>query len=316
MPTLVTPENFVRAESDMYFASVVQEGAFGVLEHFRELMPVDKQTVIRSNRDTLYSTGVFDLRAGPLHITMPEVGDRFMSLMIIDEDEYVIDVVYEPGTYTLTQDRSSTRYVLLGIRTFVHPQDPADVRAAMAAQNAIVVRQPARGEFEIPAWDPDTRGRIHHALLEMGTTVPDTRRMFGRRNEVDPLRHLIGCALGWGGNPEHDALYLNVTPRLNDGKKVHRLVVPPDVPVDAFWSVSVYNAAGYFEPNALDRYSLNSYTAERDLDGSTEIQFGGCIAGVHNCLPIVAGWNYIVRLYRPRPELIDGTWTFPEAQPI
>lgn len=316
MTTLVTPENFVRAESDMYFASLVQEGAFGSLQHFRELAPVDEQTVIRSNRDTLYSTGVFDLHAGPLQITMPEVGDRFMSLMIIDEDEYVIDVVYEPGTYTLTQDRSSTRYVLVGIRTFVHPQDPADVRAATKAQDAISVRQPKRGDFDIPEWDPDTRLRIHNALLEMGTTVPDTRHMFGRRNEVDPLRHLIGAALGWGGNPEHDALYLNVTPPANDGTTVHRLVVPPNVPVDAFWSVSVYNAAGYFEPNPLDRYSLNSHTAQRDADGSVEIQFGGCVAGVDNCLPIVAGWNYMVRLYRPREELIDGSWTFPEAQPI
>jgi hypothetical protein len=27
------------------------------------------------------------------------------------------------------------------------------------------------------------------------------------------------------------------------------------------------------------------------------------------------GWNYIVRLYRPRAEILDGRWTFPEAQP-
>src|SRR4026208_1121061 len=31
-----------------------------------------------------------------------------------------------------------------------------------------------------------------------------------------------------------------------------------------------------------------------------------------NCIPIVKGWNYTVRLYRPRPEILDGTWKFPE----
>ena len=46
-------------------------------------------------------------------------------------------------------------------------------------------------------------------------------------------------AAGWGGNPDTEARYINVTPRLNDGKTVYRLNVPADVPVDAFWSISV-----------------------------------------------------------------------------
>ena len=54
-----------------------------------------------------------------------------------------------------------------------------------------------------------------------------------------------------GGNPDKDAIYLNVVPKTNDGKTVHRLTLK-DVPVDAFWSVSVYNAQGYFERNGLN----------------------------------------------------------------
>ena len=34
-----------------------------------------------------------------------------------------------------------------------------------------------------------------------------------------------------------------------------------------------------------------------------------------DCLPITDGWNYIVRLYRPRPEVLDGSWTFPSIEP-
>lgn len=138
--------------------------------------------------------------------------------------------------------------------------------------------------------------------------------MFGTRDRVDPVRHLIGTAAGWGGNPEKDAFYLNVTPSQNDGKTVYRLTVK-DVPVDAFWSVSVYNAEGYFQENK-SAYTLNNLTAKKSADGSFAIQFGGCDGSTPNCLPTVPGWNYIVRLYRPRAEVLDGRWTFPQAESL
>jgi hypothetical protein len=145
--------------------------------------------------------------------------------------------------------------------------------------------------------------------------VSDTRRMFGRREHVAPVRHLIGTAMAWGGNPEKDALYLTVTPRANDGVTAHELVVR-DVPVDAFWSVSVYGADGYYRANDAGAYSLNNVTTQRDANGAVTIRFGGASEGVPNHLPISPGWNYTVRLYRPRPELLDGTWHFPEARPV
>ena len=139
--------------------------------------------------------------------------------------------------------------------------------------------------------------------------------MFGAKDEVDPVRHLIGTAMAWGGNPDKDAIYLNVTPARNDGTTVYRLTVN-DVPVDAFWSISVYNAQGYFEPNQYDAYTLNSVTAKKRKDGSVTVQFGGCDGKVDNCLPITPGWNYVVRLYRPHTEILSGEWTFPEAAPM
>jgi hypothetical protein len=45
------------------------------------------------------------------------------------------------------------------------------------------------------------------------------------------------------------------------------------------------------------------------------IQFGGCDGETPNCLPITQGWNYWVRLYRQRLEIMDGSWIFPEAKP-
>ena len=119
----------------------------------------------------------------------------------------------------------------------------------------------------------------------------------------------------WGGYPEKDALYLPIIPARNDGSTIHKLRVG-DVPVDGFWSLTVYNSEGYLQPNQSNVYSVNSITAKKSADGAIAIQFGGCDGKTPNCLPTVPGWNYMVRLYRPRAEILDGSWSFPEAQPV
>jgi hypothetical protein len=70
-----------------------------------------------------------------------------------------------------------------------------------------------------------------------------------------------------------------------------------------------------FIVNEYDAYSYNSVTAKRNEDGSVTIHFGGD-PGQDNFLPIVPGWNYIVRMYRPRQEILDGTWKFPAPVPV
>jgi hypothetical protein len=87
--------------------------------------------------------------------------------------------------------------------------------------------------------------------------------MFGAdENQVDPVRHLNGTAMLWGGNPEKDALYLLITPTRNDGDTIYRLTIK-DVPVDGFWSITVYNSEGYLQPNPYQAYALNSLTAQK-----------------------------------------------------
>jgi hypothetical protein len=311
----VTADNFTRAESDMYFGAIVKEGGFRRFEHSREPEPIDNQVCIRLNRDTLYSAAVFDLDAGPVTITLPNAGKRFMSLMVIDEDQYAPSVVYGAGKTTITREQIGTRYVFTAVRTLVDPADPKDVEQVHILQDTIKVEQKSPGRFEVPDWDQDSQKKVRDALLALGTTLPDSKRMFGTRDQVDPVRHLIGTASLWGGNPEKDATYLNFTPPQNDGTTVYKLVVK-GVPVDGFWSISLYNAQGYFERNKLNAYSINNITAKKDADGSVVVQFGGCDGNTPNCLPIMAGWNYTVRLYRPRPEILNGSWKFPEAQPV
>lgn len=314
---IVTPDNFIRAESNVYMAGQLAAGAFGRFAHTRVVAPLDQQSIVRLNRDTIYSSGVFDLNAGPVTLSLPDAGPRFFSVLLINEDHYNPGVLYGGGTHILTRESVGTRYVMVAVRIFVDPTDPADVRQANALQDAITSSQPGGpGTFEIPDWDRVSHGKVREALIALSSTLPDLRHAAGPNEDaVDPIRRIAAAAAGWGLNPDRDAIYLNVFPEENDGKTAYRLAVR-DVPVDAFWSVSVYDAAGYFRPNELDAYSINSVTGKQDGEGTITIQFGDCSKQTPNCLPVAEGWNYMVRLYRPRPEILDGTWSFPVAEPI
>ena len=312
-PREVTLDDFTRAETDLYFAKFVKEGAFGKFVHVRQPVATDQQDVIRSNRDTLYSTAVVDLAAGPATVVIPDAGGRFLAVQVISEDHYTPAVVYAPGRHTFSQDDVGTRYAVFLVRTFVDPRSASDLAAVHALQDALRIEQAAPGRFEVPEWDPASAAKIREPLNALAAASGiESPRMFGRKDEVDPVHHLIGTAAGWGGNPASVAVYQGVAPERNDGQTVYRLTVK-DVPVDAFWSISVYDRNGFFAKNDRDAYSLNDVTAKRSADGSITVQFGGCDTAVDNCLPITPGWTYLVRLYRPRYEILDGSWKFPEA---
>jgi len=315
-PIIVTPQNFVRAESDTYIANLAKEsGGLAKFQHRREPASIDNQSVIRLNRDTLYTSAIVDLDAGPVTITLPDAGKRFMSLMIVSEDEYTW-TEYGAGPHSFDKNKVGTRYAVVGIRTLVDPNDKKDVAAVHKLQDAIKLSQPGGpGTLDLPTYDAASQKKVRDALIALAATMPSFDHAFGTKEQVDPVTHLVGSAAAWGGNPDKDAKYISVTPAKNDGKTVYRLVVK-DVPVDAFWSVSVYNAQGFFEKNALDAYTINDLTGKKGADGAITIQFGGCDGKIPNCLPTVAGWNYTVRLYRPRAAILDGTWTFPEPQPV
>ena len=83
----------------------------------------------------------------------------------------------------------------------------------------------------LPDYDPGSFDATRQALLELAKGIAGFDRAFGRRDAVDPVRHLIGAAAGWGGLPEQEAAYVNVNPGLPVGR--YQLTVR-DVSVDAF----------------------------------------------------------------------------------
>jgi hypothetical protein len=286
---------------------------FGQFAHLREPTTPDNQPVIRMNQDALYSSLVLDLSV-PAEITLPEIGGRYMSMHVINQDHYMF-VEAEPGTYRLTKDEVGTRFAGVTIRTFYNAGDPDDLAKAHAAQNKIALTGGGEGPFEAPNWNTDDLAVARKALNDLATLGFDSAYAFGRKEEVRPVDYLVGAAAGWGGLPQNAAFYIMDSVDKNDGKTTHAVTVK-DVPVDAFWSITVYNADGYLEANERGVNSYNNFSAQPNADGSYTIHFGGCEDGRVNCIPISPGWNYAIRMYQPRAEILDGSWRFPSPKPV
>ena len=311
----VTIENFVRAESDHMFRSNMEmlDIGLGEMTHLREPTTPEQQPVIRMNQDTLYSATILDLTE-PVEITLPDTAGRYLSMHVINQDHYMF-VETQPGTYSLTQDEIGTRFAMVAFRTFADVNDPDDIAKAHIAQDGIKMTGGGAGPFDAPKWELEQLELIRGALNTIAVLGFDTSYAFGREGETRPVDHLVGSAVGWGGLPREAAMYMIESVAANDGETPHAVTVG-DVPVNAFWSVTVYNSDGYLEANDLGINSFNDITADRNDDGTITLHFGECEDGRVNCIPITPGWNYAIRLYEPQKPLLDGNWTFPEIEPV
>ena len=238
-----------------------------------------------------------------------------MSLQSWNQNQNTRGASYRPGKHEFTEEVNGTRYIVVATRILVKGDDGTDLQIGRNLEDAIQIEQPGGpGTFEIPEWDAESHKRVRDAVLILASTIPDSNRMFGMPDEVDSIRFLCGAASLWGGNKPEDAVYLSVTPERNDGRAAYSFTVR-DVPVDGFWSVTVYGPDKYIPKNTRQVYSFNNLTAQADPDGAVRIRFANDEAGP-NTIPIVPGWSYTVRLYRPRREILDGSWKFPTAEPV
>jgi len=169
------------------------------------------------------------------------------------------------------------------------------------------------GALDIPDWNIEQMMEARGALNTLAKLGVSNVGAFGTKEEVDPINHLIFTAAGWGGLPNKQTIAELGSVEQNDGTP-HVLNVPQDVPVRAFWSVTVYDANGFIPENELGIYSYNNVTAQPNEDVSITIHFGGHPDQI-NYLPIAEGWNYAIRMYEPGDEILNGSWNFPNIIP-
>jgi hypothetical protein len=309
----VNVDNFRAAETArMVDATLPMTGGANQWFHWRAPTPTDAQPVIRMNRDTLYSANITDISAGAT-VTLPDAGGRYMTLMVVDAEHYINDVFSEPGSYELTVEKHGSPYVALALRTFVDPSDPEDLALVNRLQDSLVVESKSATPYTHPDYDEESLNATRDALLRLGEGLPDTDHMFGRKSDVDATRHLIGTAMGWGVLPESEAYYYLETEPQPVGTYTFAF---EDVPVDAFWSVTIYNRDGYLEANPYDSHNRNSVTSVADSDGVVTLNLSPDGEGLTNHLYTMDGWNYALRLYKPRQSVIDKTWKPPSPQQV
>lgn len=309
----VTQENFARAETDWHFAQFVERGAFGHFYHFRNLGIVD-QPGIRPNMDAYHSVAVFDLDAGPVAISLPSPGERFLTMQIIDEEHHAAACVYAPGEYVYDRAKVGSRYMLAIVQFFVDANDDIDSAIVHDLQDAIEVKQAATGRFDVPDWDYASQQQVKEKLKTMSASLGSLRS--GRKKLVsEQEQRLLAVASDWGLPSDTDAVYLHGKVAVNDGSGVYQWRLYK-IPARGFWSISIYDSLGRIREEDGLHSTINNTTAYVGPDSVVTIQLGACDSSVANCLDIFPGWQYSVRLYRPEPGLLQGRRAFPEPVQI
>ena len=314
--TELTDENFALAESQLVFSKYIKDIAAatntngaGVFMHNKKAANPKDRTVVRINFDTQYSVAILDLNEEAI-LTMPETNGRYQSAWLITEDHYNPMAFDSPGIYKINQDNTGSRYVMLVIRTQVNMNNPADLAQVSALQEKLALRQNNRGSYIMTnSWDRDKvlamRKKYQRIVKEKNIK---SNVMFGKKGETTLENHNAGVATGWGGMTPQQAVYPNFQPE-NSNPATLTL---KDVPVKAFWSITVYDQDGFVKGNS---FNINSSFAEKDKNGAYIIQFGGDKIS-ENYLDIFEGWNFILRMYEPTDAYFSGSWTVPQLIPL
>lgn len=291
----VTPETYIRAETDRQFAEIVKmAGGINRFYHFRTPTPLDKQNVVRMNRDTLYSMAVVDTSKGAT-ITVPELPrGRYASVYLADNDHYTPFVIYKAGTYELPKD---TKYIALGIRIQVfNPKDANEISLINKLQDQFVIKAGSADSLPAFQWDRPSLKSLTAQYEKDSAMYSSWKGMQGPRGKVDEKTRHIAAAAAWGLFPEWDATYLNYSGG-HDPKVCHKSTykVPDN---NAFWSITVYGNDGFMKS---DTNIVNSSNVKLSTDGTATVYFGSkeqCGA-VPNRLDVTEGWNFLMRVYRP-----------------
>ena len=105
-----------------------------------------------------------------------------------------------------------------------------------------------------------------------------------------------------------------------DGSKTYRLTVPPNVPIEQYWSVTAYDRQTHALIKNMSRASRasNATEVQRNADGSVDIYFGQKPpAGKEaNWVPTdpQRGFELMFRLYGPKKEFFDKVWVLPDVE--
>jgi hypothetical protein len=308
------------------------------------LVKAGEDVVVRQNNDTYYTGAFLDLESGPVVLgSSAPAEDRFSSFQLMDDrNANYRNVIRPQGEYTLyfgekpeqirgeaIEVPSSLSVVI--VRVEVKDKDsPEDVAAAKSVFNGITIKGEQPSEFPsldlLSNYSADVADEANRRMDEAMATISFTDTIVGPGQEpgrdVPVLNHSAGTKAGWGGpHPSHSAYEIILFDKNGDemtGNNGTYTVMTEEPPVDAFWSITVYDTGrgGFLHPNDDDRYHINNTAAVRNDDGTITFTFKqDCESSDLNCLEVPAGrFDVTSRYYLPHEEIITGEWTLPKIE--
>lgn len=311
-PVTVTPETYIRAQTDGAFRELIKmAGGVNTFFHFRRPTPLDKQTVIRMNKDTLYSGMVVDTKGGA-SITVPDIPKgRYMSVQIVDNGHYCPLVIYEAGTHKLPTADTRYLYLIVRIQLF-NPGDAAEVALINQLQDKLTITAASADPMPPFTWDIGSLKALTAQYDKEAAAFSSFKGLMGPRGKVDEKNRHVAAAAAWGLFPEWDATYLNYSGG-HDFRVCHKATYA--VPENrAFWFITVYGSDGYMKSN---NSIVNSSNVKLHPDGTFTAYYGSkeSCGDVPNRLDVAEGWNFLFRIYRPGPSVLDGTYKVAKAVP-
>ncbi|MFT5100514.1 MAG: hypothetical protein ACI9HY_002642 [Planctomycetaceae bacterium] len=111
-----------------------RNGGINKLGRARQPIPLDGQRNMQMNRDTIYSSAVVDISKGA-SVSFPNSGDRYMSIAIVNEDNYTTAVYHNGEAIKLTMEEHGTPFVAVIARVLIGANDAQDIEVANDHEN-------------------------------------------------------------------------------------------------------------------------------------------------------------------------------------
>jgi len=308
------------------------------------LVKAGEDKVVRMNNDTFYKMAFVVLDNGPVYLESSSPSkERFSSFQLMDDRNVNYHNIIKPdGKYTLYHGDLPTNIQgeavevpsnlsVIIVRVEVEDKNNSeDVAAAEKVFNGITINGPGIEKIDevnlLSEYDENIKGEANKRLDETFSNVPFRKTVVGPGQEpgkdVPFLYHSAGTKGGWGGpdtsHSSYETIFFDKNGNEMIGSKGTYTVTTEEPPVDAFWSLTVYDTGrgGFLHPNNHDQYHINNTTAVMNEDGTVTFLFKqSCLETDNNCLEVPAGrFDITARYYLPHKEIRSGEWTLPKIE--
>jgi hypothetical protein len=140
-------------------------------------------------------------------LSFPDSGDRYMSVAIVNEDNYTTAVYHGEEAVELTMEERGTRFVALIARVLVNANDPQDLKIGNELQDQIKITASSATTYQRANHNKKSRKTTRELFRLFGAGLGEVSFCNGKKTEVKKTRHKIYAAIGWGALPTYEAVY-------------------------------------------------------------------------------------------------------------